>query len=510
MKIQYAFILMLCIGTTILNSQSIIPDIFAPSLCQGSGYPENGFTISGQVLEEGTGESVMFVSVALYKDGVLLQGTEADLEGNYSLKNIPIGVYSIEYAFLRYQTKRKKNVIVSQDMLGLNIKLKEEKISSSIFMNCNTVVLSNLGEIKSKKKEQFTVSGKVIDEITGEPVMFARIILYKDEVIYKETETNLEGNYIINNIVSGEYNLEPSFVGYQPKTIKDIVVNQDLLDYDIKIKELESSRKECICKKSAVTYYCQPIAAGAFRLSGQVLDKDTKEPLMFASVALYTKEGTLLSGAETDLEGRYIFNSLPKDEYHIEASFIGYQPKRITGTVNRDALDLDIAIREQEAAYQDMGCFGFRKPLIRQDDTTSGMALMSYEIRSAYSLNYSRSSKTKKKRKNKKERKKGKDNVEEETIMAPKEVVAQEVKIKKEAIDIHMYPNPTSGQVYIEASTEIEKVDVLNMEGKLILSLASIKDNGINLTQLSAATYFLRFHHKEGVQVEKLIVIDSQ
>lgn len=62
-------------------------------------------------------------------------------------------------------------------------------------------------------------------------------------------------------------------------------------------------------------------------LSGILEDKG--EPILFASVAVY-RNGVLVRGTDTDLDGKYKVLCMPGDE--IEASYIGYTPKRFTVT----------------------------------------------------------------------------------------------------------------------------------------------------------------------------------
>ena len=57
--------------------------------------------------------------------------------------------------------------------------------------------------------------------------------------------------------------------------------------------------------------------------------EDKGEPLLFATVAVY-RDGLLVRGTETDLDGKYAILCMLGDE--IETSYIGYSPKRFTVT----------------------------------------------------------------------------------------------------------------------------------------------------------------------------------
>lgn len=254
---------------------------------------------------------------------------------------------------------------------------------------------------------------------------------------------------------------------------------------------------------------CKNFEQSGFTISGQIVDLDSGEPIIFASVALYNADGTLLTGVEADLDGRYSFSNIPKGEYDIEPSFIGYQATRLAGVrVEKDLHDLDIELYEGEISCG-LECITFTCPLIRQDETTSGKIISAYDIRPTYSLRTDRWFANNKKRKKRKKARKNKKAANEETTpIAPIEVVKQEVKIEEKSIDIQMYPNPTSGQIYIKASIDIRSINVLNMEGKIIRTIPYTPDNGIDLTPLATGTYYLQFHHDSGVHVEKLVIIE--
>ena len=116
-------------------------------------------------------------------------------------------------------------------------------------------------------------------------------------------------------------------------------------------------------------------------LSGKVTDQVTGEPVMFASVAIY-KNGVLVSGAETDLDGNYNFSNIDSGTYDIEPSFIGYQPTRISGVVvfegQANIVDLEIS---EGILIEEVVVIGYKEPLIKQDNTTQGTTVTSEEIK---------------------------------------------------------------------------------------------------------------------------------
>ena len=78
---------------------------------------------------------------------------------------------------------------------------------------------------------------------------------------------------------------------------------------------------------------CLMFAAGTGKIKGKVVDKNTKEALVGATVAV---TGTSL-GASTDVEGNYTILNVPTGGYTLRASYVGYQSITLTNVrVNTD------------------------------------------------------------------------------------------------------------------------------------------------------------------------------
>ncbi len=120
---------------------------------------------------------------------------------------------------------------------------------------------------------------------------------------------------------------------------------------------------------------------GQTALQGKVADAETSEPIIFCNVALY-KNGVLILGGETDLDGNFAFYNIDPGTYDVEASYVGYQPQRVEGVlvlagkVNRVDIDLSQGVVLDEVIVVD-----YKVPLIEQDNTTSGGVVTSEQIR---------------------------------------------------------------------------------------------------------------------------------
>ena len=61
------------------------------------------------------------------------------------------------------------------------------------------------------------------------------------------------------------------------------------------------------------------------RLSGIVIDANTKEPLEFANVVLLKSDSTFINGASCDNVGFFAFDNLPQSNYILSIAYLGYE-----------------------------------------------------------------------------------------------------------------------------------------------------------------------------------------
>lgn len=84
-----------------------------------------------------------------------------------------------------------------------------------------------------------SISGHVVDEKTGEPLMGANVILMENS---QGSATDLDGYFTIRNIPEGNYTLMVTYIGYQQQRINDVLVkvNQtSRIDISVKPASLE-------------------------------------------------------------------------------------------------------------------------------------------------------------------------------------------------------------------------------------------------------------------------------
>ncbi len=124
-------------------------------------------------------------------------------------------------------------------------------------------------------------------------------------------------------------------------------------------------------------------AAAQTSLSGKATDKETKEPLISATVAIY-KNGVLITGTNTDFDGNYNLANIDPGTYEVEVSYTGYQPQRIVdvkvlaGKSNKLDAQLDTG---GGIILNEVVVVEYKVPLIQQDNTTSGQTITSDQIK---------------------------------------------------------------------------------------------------------------------------------
>ncbi|MBX2890374.1 MAG: carboxypeptidase regulatory-like domain-containing protein [Saprospiraceae bacterium] len=124
-----------------------------------------------------------------------------------------------------------------------------------------------------------------------------------------------------------------------------------------------------------------PAPTASALLQGRILD-DTGEPLIGATVKVL-KGNELVRGTITDYDGIYHVKPLNPGTYNVEISYTGYTTQKTTGvkvlagqiTFLDDAMSNSMVLNAVEVA-------AYKVPLIKQDQTVSGGALTSEQIRS--------------------------------------------------------------------------------------------------------------------------------
>ncbi|MDL5045025.1 carboxypeptidase-like regulatory domain-containing protein [Oscillatoria amoena NRMC-F 0135] len=88
-----------------------------------SSFAQNG-TISGKVVDEVTGEEMVGVTIQVLSNGKF---ATTDLFGDYAIRDLAPGTYTIEVKYVSYSTKRISDIVVAKGAnTTVNITMQEK------------------------------------------------------------------------------------------------------------------------------------------------------------------------------------------------------------------------------------------------------------------------------------------------------------------------------------------------------------------------------------------------
>lgn len=121
------------------------------------GYASEGKltqTIRGKVIDEDTRQSIIGANIIVLNSEPF-KGTTTDLDGNFTLIEVPVGRVSIQISFLGYETKTMSNLVVSSAKeLILDVSMVE---SVTTLKAAEILAVKNRGEVQN---EMATVSAR--------------------------------------------------------------------------------------------------------------------------------------------------------------------------------------------------------------------------------------------------------------------------------------------------------------------------------------------------------------
>ena len=162
-------------------------------------------------------------------------------------------------------------------------------IRISLICTLISVLISSLGA-------QTSLSGKITDEASNEPLIFCTIGLFKNEVPAASGETDLDGNYSFSNLDPGTYELLVSYTGYQQQKITDVVILAGKANrLDVKMTD----NGGVVLDEIVVVEYRAPLVEQDNTTSGAVITSDQIRNLPTRNInALATTSAGLSSSDE--------------------------------------------------------------------------------------------------------------------------------------------------------------------------------------------------------------------
>lgn len=82
-------------------------------------------------------------------------------------------------------------------------------------------------------------------------------------------------------------------------------------------------------------------------------------------------------------------------------------------------------------------------------------------------------------------------------------ILSLEDKINKENINI--YPNPINDLVSIQFKGEIQQIDLIDLNGRLIKEFINISKNEVKLSELKKGMYIMKVYTDKGIYTERIL-----
>ena len=79
--------------------------------------------------------------------------------------------------------------------------------------------------------QQGTLKGTIYDKETKEPLAFANIVIELGGANQGGAQSDFDGNYVIKPIPPGTYDLRTTYVGYNTRLIKGVIINPDAIRF---------------------------------------------------------------------------------------------------------------------------------------------------------------------------------------------------------------------------------------------------------------------------------------
>jgi len=249
--------------------------------------PSTYASISGKVMDKKTGEPLVKAFVMADKlDGRKLVA-RTDSSGVYLLDKLSAGRYELSaFAFGYFLEVYPETLEVKSgdNLTGINFELSTMPTGS--------------------------ISGRVTDSLTGNPIVHARIFVHNIEGCEKSLAfSDSAGYYFIDKLQAGSYRASAFARGYKP------------LKYHISIEVVADS------VSSGVDFQMNKHGnQREGKIFGQVKDQETCLPIPFADVIAYSAspDQEYEQTAITDEDGKYVLEDLPIIPFKVLGTATGY------------------------------------------------------------------------------------------------------------------------------------------------------------------------------------------
>jgi hypothetical protein len=124
-------------------------------------------------------------------------------------------------------------------------------------------------------------------------------------------------------------------------------------------------------------------SVGFGRIYGFVSEKNTGEAIPFAIVAIISSGGTVVTGTQTDFDGKYVINTITPGTYMMRISSVGYQTQQISNVVigMDKTVPQNITLQPTTETLTAVEVVAYKVPIFEKDQTSSGALITADEIR---------------------------------------------------------------------------------------------------------------------------------
>jgi CarboxypepD_reg-like domain/Secretion system C-terminal sorting domain len=207
-------------------------------------------------------------------------------------------------------------------------------------------------------------------------------------------------------------------------------------------------------------------------LEGRIYDKETNEPLIFTPIGMYSLDKKLVSVAESDIDGNYIFTNLQGGNYYLRAVYIGYSECENDFSIKEgENLKINIEMVESSIILEEVVICCMHSRLIENYSTCCGTQIICSFA---------------------------------DCLIADSDDITTNT-FYSDQISFNLFPNPAANKLFIRSGKTINEVSVLSMRGEVLISLfPKINYVEIDITALPNGIYLLQVD-EDGKKVIKKI-----
>jgi len=257
--------------------------------------------LRGQVLDEDDAP-VANVTVSVVGTN---RTTYTDIDGKYSLNNVPVGENEIKFAKMGYRQILVRKFLFSKDLLGqtqedTNIIDVPGVLQSGIYINALEGPFIKTKIVDDKLNS--TISGSVVNS-AGTPLPDIQVRISNTNL---STQTNNDGQYELNGVSPGIITIEAiSALNRITTEVTILFASNESMEVNIVYYENKNITIDRVIGKSE-------------SINGSVIDID-KQPIVNAILILDINESIYPNNTiKSDENGAFIFNNVPLGLYQIK------------------------------------------------------------------------------------------------------------------------------------------------------------------------------------------------